>query len=147
MPGYLLDVNVLVALAWPRQVGHQRAVSWFHNNHRSGWATCPITQAGFVRILSNPVFSQDALSPSHAQDLLDESLKHPSHRFWPADSEYSQAVLPFREAIVGHRQVMDAYLVGLALRRKARFVTFDRRVRALFQDESQAGDIIVELSA
>ena len=56
MSVFLLDANLLIALAWPEHEAHNRAGSWFARHSRSGWATCPFTQAAFVRILSNPAF-------------------------------------------------------------------------------------------
>ena len=117
---HLLDVNVLVALMWPAHEGHDRALTWFTKYSKTGWATCPFTEAGCVRILSNPSFSSDAVTPQEALKLLDANLKHPSHVFWPDDVSFAEAVQPVQKQIVGHRQVSDAYLLGLALHRKGR---------------------------
>jgi predicted nucleic acid-binding protein len=50
----LLDVNVLVAFFDPDHVHHDLAHDWFAGQRRSGWATCAITESGFVRVISNP---------------------------------------------------------------------------------------------
>jgi toxin-antitoxin system PIN domain toxin len=143
MTNYLLDVNVLVALMWPAHEGHQRAQEWFAKNAKNGWATCPLTQAGFVRILSNPAFSSDAVAPQEALKLLSANLKHPSHRFWPDDVTFAEAVEPIQKQIVGHQQVTDAYLLGLALRRKAKLTTMDRGMSALLPVDQQNAIVVL----
>ena len=143
MSNYLLDVNVLVALMWPAHEGHQRAQEWFARNAKNGWATCPLTQAGFVRILSNPAFSSDAVAPQEASKLLSANLKHPSHLFWPDDVSFADAVNPIQKQIVGHQQVTDAYLLGLALRRKAKLATMDRGVSMLLPGDQQNAIVVL----
>jgi len=143
--GCLLDVNVLIALLWPAQEAHGRAVAWLRNNQKMGWATCAFTQTAVVRILSNPAFSKDALSPSEAEEVLAANLRHPSHRFWPADIDYATAIAPFSESIVGHKQISDAYLLGLAIYRRGRFATLDHRVRAMLPETSKLKEIVIEI--
>jgi uncharacterized protein len=131
---HLLDVNVLVALLWPAHEHHDTALAWFGRHVRHGWATTPITQAGFVRIVSNPAFSKDAISPGQAIELLRLNLGHPQHRFWPADTSIDALVQPFAGRLVGHRQVTDACLLGLAARHGGKLATFDRGVAELLAD-------------
>jgi uncharacterized protein len=140
---HLLDVNVLVALMWPAHEGHHRAQEWFASNSRNGWATCPFTQASCVRILSNPSFSSDAVTPQEALKLLTANLKHPSHLFWPDDISFAEAVEPIKKQILGHQQVSDAYLLGLALRRKAKLATMDRGVPMLLPRDKQTGIVVL----
>jgi toxin-antitoxin system PIN domain toxin len=78
----LLDVNILTALLWPAHEHHDAAHRWFGGRAAAPWATCSLTQLGLVRILSNPAFSRDALSPAEALALLRENLTHPAHEFW-----------------------------------------------------------------
>lgn len=145
MSACLLDVNVLIALMWPAQEAHGRTVVWLRNNLRAAWATCPFTQAATVRILSNPAFSKDALSPAEAEEVLAANLRHPSHRFWPADIDYATAISPFSDSVVGHKQVSDAYLLGLAIHRRGKFATLDHRVRAMLPESSKLRDTIIEI--
>ena len=70
MKGYLLDSNLLIALFWPSHERHDLAVKWFTRHRARGWATCPMTQSGFVRIVSNPAFSRDAVQPREAIHVL-----------------------------------------------------------------------------
>ncbi|HEY3769447.1 MAG TPA: TA system VapC family ribonuclease toxin [Candidatus Angelobacter sp.] len=143
MTVHLLDVNVLVALMWPAHAYHDRAQEWFGKYSKTGWATCPLTQAGCVRILSNPSFSSDAATPQQALKILVANLKHPSHQFWPDDVSFAEAVEPTQKQIVGHQQVSDAYLLGLALHRKARLATMDRGVLTLLPKDKQASVVVL----
>jgi uncharacterized protein len=132
MSGVLLDVNVLVALMWPDHDFHEVVQAWFGQNARKGWATCPITQAGFVRIVSNPSFSIRAVTPPDALRTLDLTLQHPAHHFWPDDLLLSDALAIVGKRLLGHQQITDAYLLGLAIHKKGRLATLDRSVVELF---------------
>ncbi len=143
MGPYLLDANVLIALAWPEHVSHATAQRWFARSADQGWATCPLTQIAFVRVLSNPQFSVRALAPQAALDLLKANIKHPGHAFWADSIRLDDAVrgLP---RVAGHRQIADAYLVGLASRREGRLATLDHRLSGWL---GPAGSEIVTLIA
>jgi toxin-antitoxin system PIN domain toxin len=127
----LLDVNVLVALLWPDHEAYDRAQEWFGRKARSGWATCPFTQAGFVRIVSNPSFSAHAVTPTEATRLLTENLEFPGHTFWKDEITFAEAVQPFQLRLKGHQQVSDAYLLGLAMHQRGKLATFDKKIGAL----------------
>ena len=127
----LLDVNVLVALAWPNHVHHEFAHRWFEKNSPAGWATCPLTQTAFVRVSSNERIFSEARSPREALELLGRMIALPHHVFWTDDTSIATSRLVAREALVGHRQLTDAHLLALALRRKGRLATFDRAIRDL----------------
>ncbi|HEX5234903.1 MAG TPA: TA system VapC family ribonuclease toxin [Silvibacterium sp.] len=144
---YLLDVNVLLALAWPTNVNHRYAQRWFRDHMKAGWATCPITQAGFVRLSSNRFVTEDALRPTATISVLESNLKSPYHEFWADTLTLPEAVALFHNRISGHGQITDAYLLGLAMQRKARLVTFDRRISSLLPTGTRKSDCIVELSA
>jgi uncharacterized protein len=130
MSQHLLDVNVLLAMAWPRHSAHAAVQKWLARHAKEGWASCPVTQAGFVRIISNPAFSRDALSPKQALALLVSNLEHPNHHFWPDSLPVSEA-LTMVAGVVGHNQITDAYLLALAISRKGTLVTLDRSVDRL----------------
>ena len=136
---YLLDVNVLIALLWPPHEAHARAQRWFANNAGRGWATCAITQAAFVRIVSNPAFSRRPVSPRDALEVLSGSLRHPAHHFWTDDIGIPDALARFGRQLVGHQQITDAYLLGLAIHKKGRLATFDTGLSALLPEQSSAG--------
>ncbi len=139
MSVFLLDVNVLVALAWPAHQSHGAVQRWFERNSHHGWATCPFTQAGFVRVLSNPAFSRDAVAPEEAVRVLGANLKHRFHRFWPDGISYVEAAGSLGHRVRGHRQVTDAYLLGLAIHHRGRLATMDRAVQELLPEDYPEG--------
>lgn len=140
MTAYLLDVNVLVALMWPAHELHSGVQNWFARHARRGWATCPFTEAAFVRIISNPSFSPHAVTPQEATSLLSSNLKHEFHRFWTEDISFVEAIEPFRTRLVGHQQVSDAYLLGLAIHKKGTLATLDRAMLSLLPAGSAQRD-------
>jgi toxin-antitoxin system PIN domain toxin len=139
---FLLDVNVLIAMAWPTHGAHEKVQEWLARHASEGWATCPLTQTGFVRILSNPAFSPNALTPTHAAALLQANLGHPSHKFWADELSFIQALEPFHPRLAGHQQVTDAYLLGLAMHKKGKLATMDRAVLTLLPEKSRDRDSI-----
>jgi toxin-antitoxin system PIN domain toxin len=143
----LLDSNVLIALSWPTHEAHESVQRWFAKHSNRGWATCSLTQAAFVRIMSNPAFSPDAVTPDEAMTLLSANLQHPSHEFWKADIPFVDAVRSFRRGIVGHRQVADAFLLGLAIHNKGRLVTLDRGLMSLLTATGGTSTYVEVLSA
>jgi toxin-antitoxin system PIN domain toxin len=130
----LLDINILTALLWPAHEHHDVAHRWFGGRAGTPWATCSLTQLGFVRIVSNPAFSRDALSPMEALALLGENLARPAHEFWSDSLQVPPAVKGMEARLQGHRQFADAYLLALAHGRKGVLATFDRGLRALAGD-------------
>jgi toxin-antitoxin system PIN domain toxin len=128
---YLLDVNVLIALIWPAHEMHMIAQQWMGPKARHGWATCPFTEAGFVRIISNPAFSPNGLTPEQAAFVLTSNLKDAHHRFWPDAIGFVEAVALVNAKILGHRQITDAYLLGLAIHNGGRLATFDKSIITL----------------
>jgi len=132
----LLDVNVLLAMVWPAHSAHGVVERWLARNKDQQWATCPFTQAAFVRVLSNPAFSPNALTPHDATAVLAKNLAQSNHRFWPNDLDFSEAVRPFIRRIVGHQQVTDAYLLGLTLHKGGKLVTLDKGILDLLPFES-----------
>lgn len=135
MKAALLDIHILTALLWPTHEHHDAAHRWFGGRADASWATCSLTQLGFVRIVSNPAFSRDALSPTDALALLGENLAHPAHEFWTDSLQVPAAVKGMEVRLQGYRQLTDAYLLALAHRRKGVLATFDRGLRTLAGDE------------
>jgi len=141
----LPDVNVLVALAWPNHVHHEPARAWFEHNHRHGWATCPVTESGFVRVSSNRKVIPGARRPEEAILLLRELTSLPGHSFWSDDTSIARSRWIAAERLLGHGQVTDAHLVALSLRRRGRLVTFDRGVADVLPPGVGAGDVLTVL--
>ena len=140
---HLLDVNVLIAAAWPTHQAHARVQQWLARHASEGWATCPLTESAFVRIVSNPAFSPSALTPVGALALLRANLGHPTHQFWEDDIPFSEAAAPFAARLRGHQQVSDAYLFGLAIHKKGKLVTLDRGTLSLAQPGSPERERVV----
>jgi uncharacterized protein len=139
---HLLDVNLLIALAWPSHIHHRDAHRWFGKNAQSGWATCPITEIGFVRISSNPKIIPEAVTPREALSVLREMRNHEKHSFWPDSiSLVGQRHIP-AGLLVGHRQVTDAYLVGLARKNGGKLATIDRGILDLVSAKSARQHVI-----
>lgn len=136
MSELLLDINVLIAMVWPVHSAHERVERWLSRHADAQWATCPFTEAGLVRVLSNPAFSPDALSVHDAVEVLSRNVSAPSHRFWPDAIGFKQAVEPFRDHLAGHQQLTDAYLLGLAVHHKGKLVTMDRGILNLLPPNS-----------
>ena len=126
MPPILLDVNVLVALAWPNHVHHATALAWFDEIGRAGFATCSVTQSGFVRVSSNMRAIPDARSPREAREILRRIADLPGPVFWPDDIEIASNEHIAWERLGSHAQVTDAHLLALAIRQGGRLASFDR---------------------
>lgn len=108
-------------------------------------ATCPITEAGFVRIISNPAFSRDAVTPNEAIQVLAANTAAKDHQFWGITSPFESSVAFAGPRLVGHNQITDAYLLGLALRLGGKLATLDGGIAALTapkSDESKALEIV-----
>ncbi len=137
MKGYLLDTNLLIALLWPSHNQHETAALWFATHRSQGWATCPLTQAGFVRVVSNPAFSRDAVRPRDAVQVLAANIASQDHLFWSTDIPVPNAVSFAGLRLLGHQQVTDAYLLGLAIHRGGILATLDRQIGNLVEPGSE----------
>ncbi len=131
---HLLDGNVLVALVDRSHVHHLSAVAWFAS-HPGGFATCPITQGTLIRLLLRFGAVADAAG---AVTVLKQLTAHPRHEFWGDEISYTGISWA---GVLGHRQVTDSYLAGLARHRGGRLATFDRGLAALHADIADAIDI------
>jgi len=128
---HLLDVNVLIALAWPVHVHHATVTDWFIKKGCKSWATCPLTQCGFIRISSNPAIIKDAVRPEHALDILRKMTSGSTHRFWADELSIANPNFSFSRLLTGHRQVSDAYLLSLAIHHRGILATLDRGILGL----------------
>jgi uncharacterized protein len=123
----LLDVNVLVALFDPDHVHHEAAHGWLKSNRKHGWATCPLTENGLIRILSNVAYAGVHESPAGVRRRLAAFCASGHHEFWPDKVSLRDERL-FDLSAVGHSHLTDVYLLGLATGRGGRLATFDRRI-------------------
>jgi toxin-antitoxin system PIN domain toxin len=125
-PTTLLDGNVLVALMVPSHIHHAAAEEWF-SAFEGPFASCPITQGTLLRLLCQ----LGGYTLDQARQALGGLVHHPRHRFWPDAIGYGQILWT---GVLGHRQVTDAYLAGLARHQAGRLATFDRGLAALHPD-------------
>lgn len=132
----LLDVNALVALAWDSHVHHEKIRRWFQADSGSGWATCPITESGFVRVSSNPRVLPYPIGVDAAVQVLTRLRQAPGHRFLPDDVSPTDPDFP---EVTGYRQVTDAHLLTIARRHSIPLLTFDSAIART----ARPGEVIV----
>ena len=123
----LLDVNALVALAWPNHQFHASVVARLDRQPTPPWTTCALTQLGFVRLSSNPAVVGVRRTPSQALALLAELVRDDRHSYLESLPALPEAAVHFRR-LLGHQQVTDAYLLAVAARNNAVLLTLDRRL-------------------
>lgn len=124
----LLDVNVLVALFDADHVHHEIAHDWFADNRPAGWATCPITENGLVRVLTHPAYGSTIATVPAILQRFQAFCASGHHQFWPETISVADGALFVPAFIRGHRQLTDVYLLGVAHRNGGRLATFDRTV-------------------
>ena len=128
---YLLDLNALIALGDPDHLHHRAVQSWFISSGNTDWGVCLLTEAGFVRITTNPAYRPASRTLDQAKGVLADFAAHPGYRYWPITQSWTELTAPFSARIMGHHQVTDAYLLGLAVMGKGVLVTFDKAIRYL----------------
>lgn len=137
MAQHLLDVNALIALGWEGHAQHDTMVAWFNRHARKGWGTCALTQAGFVRVLSQPALGQAACTVAELAIALEHNLAHPAHHLVALDFSFAEVLARCSGGVVGHRQVTDAYLLTAAMRAGMKLLTFDSGVVTLLSSEAE----------
>jgi uncharacterized protein len=123
---YLLDINLLLALSDPLHIQHEPAHEWFAQKGRKSWATCPLTENGFVRIASHPQYPNRPGDVRTVLDLLKRFCRAREHQFW--DEDLSIRDLLQTERILTSAQITDIYLLGLAVHKGGRLATLDRHL-------------------
>jgi toxin-antitoxin system PIN domain toxin len=126
---YLPDVNILIALSDPEHTAHDAAVAWHQSISSARFFLCPVTEASFVRLMTNPLIGGESMSGAIL--LLREIAALPNVAHLPVAPTWLELVEPIARRLVGHRQVTDALLLGLAIRNEAILVTLDRAIQAL----------------
>jgi toxin-antitoxin system PIN domain toxin len=143
----LLDVNVLLALAWPTHVHHLAAHRWFAENYAAGWATCPLTQLGFVRLAMQPAVVKTPILFGDVMEALARITANGAHRFWPLEGGLADIGDEIRARVMGHHQLTDAVLLDLAIRHQGRLATLDRRISGLLPPDSLLRDAVAIIPA
>jgi uncharacterized protein len=123
----LLDLNVLISMLDEHHIHYSKAHDWWKQNSAHGWASCPLTQNGFLRILSQPRYNAP-VPLSEAFRFLCEATESDDHRFWPDDISLLDKQRINHAHVLGPNQLADIYLVALAVEHGGRLVTFDRAI-------------------
>lgn len=142
----LLDANALIALLWPAHEHHAAMQRWFKTHASRGWATTAITQAAFVRIVSQPAFAGRAIPIHEVGALLLRNLAHAKHQLLALDFGFDVVQASCTGGLLGHRQITDAWLLTTAIRHNARFLTFDKGVSQLLASPAERARFIYELA-
>jgi toxin-antitoxin system PIN domain toxin len=108
-------------------IHHRAALAWWRNESDKGWASCPLTQNGFVRIACQGRYPL-RLTAAQVIALLRMQLGQASHEFWPDDISIADGALFDSSRILGPKQITDVYLLALAVKNGGRLVTFDRAI-------------------
>lgn len=143
MTQFLLDVNVLIALHTPSHASFRLAQRWFHSKGADNFSTCAITQSGFIRI-SAQIALEENVGFEEAKIALNALIAQPGHALSPIDIGYLAATASFGSRIHGHRQITDAYLLGLALHHYGKLATLDRAILHLAGTEFRDSVELIE---
>jgi toxin-antitoxin system PIN domain toxin len=134
---HLLDVNALIALIWEEHQFHDTMATWFARHAKRGWATCAITQSGFVRVMNQPGLTNPVRTMAELAEALKQNLMHPGHELLPLDFDFAEVLARCSGGVVGHRQVTDAYLLAAAMRAGMKLLTFDSGVGSLLASDAE----------
>jgi len=140
----LFDINVLIALLDPDHPHHVRAQAWWKVNRHAGWATCPLSENGFVRVMSNAKYPADI--PFAPQGLildLADFISRGHHEFWPDDISLLNTNVFNTQSILGPRHLTDIYMLALAVRNGGRLVSFDTRISTIAVRNATAANLSI----
>jgi uncharacterized protein len=140
----LLDVNVLVALTSVEHAQYATAQRWFDSLGDECWGICPLTEAGYIRVITSPASGPIVKAFSEAGAILKDLARQPNYYYWPLTGSWTSLSAPFAARISGHQQVTDAYLLGLAIEDSAVLVTFDKAIRYLAGAEFVQNLLVLE---
>lgn len=141
---HLLDLNVLIALTEPGHEHYRKVQEWFDSSGKDNWGVCPLTEAGFIRVTTNPAFRPGPRTLGQALAVLQALKRHPGYWYWGISESWVTLTAPFVSRIFGHQQVTDAYLLGLTVKRDGVLVTFDRGIRYMAGTEYSRNLFLLE---
>jgi toxin-antitoxin system PIN domain toxin len=122
---HLLDINILIALADETHIHHPIVMHWI-DTPELDWGVCAFTEAGFLRIATNPIFGSHTVE--EANEVLMDLAQWPGYRYWAVSTDWTTLTASFRDRIVGHQQITDAFLLGLAVQEDGVLVTVDKAI-------------------
>lgn len=138
---YLLDVNVLIALADPHHVHHRLVMQWFGTGGHD-WGVCAFSEAGFLRVATNPKFGGHSLE--EATGVLAGLASYRGYCFWPINAGWTTLAAPFANRFFGRQQITDVYLLGLAVEENGVLVTLDKAIRYMAGAQYTKNLIVLE---
>jgi hypothetical protein len=141
---FLLDVNILLVLHDPLHQHYKAAFRWFASRGIKSFATCPITQSSFIRVLTRGIPGLGPFDMPEARNALERIVQMPGHNFWPDTPTYLDSTNSIFARMQGHRQTTDAYLLGLAVHNRGKLATLDRGIRHLAGNEFAASLEVIE---
>jgi toxin-antitoxin system PIN domain toxin len=133
---HLLDVNALIALVWEDHQFHDTMATWFVRHAKRGWATCAITQSGFIRVMNQSALVKPGRTVAELAEALKQNVAHPAHHLLALDFDFAEVLTRCNGGVVGHRQVTDAYLLTAAIRADMKLLTFDSGVHTLLANDA-----------
>ena len=140
----LLDINFMIALFDPDHSFHERAHGWWAIHGKDGWASCPLTENGAVRIMSNLGYSRKIqFAPGDLIGQLRQFAEHSDHEFWGDSISLRDEAIFERDLIHSSRQLTDLYLLALAVGNHGRLVTFDARIPLLAVRQAREENLCV----
>jgi hypothetical protein len=137
-------LNALIALVDPDSQHYSAIQIWFDLEGKCDWGVCPLTEAGFIRVTTNPSFRGPVRNVAQATSILRELSVQPGYRYWMINDKWADATAPFETKVTGHQQVTDAYLLGLAIKEKGVLVTFDKAIRYLAGSDYSSNLMVLE---
>ena len=140
----LLDVNALISLLHYQHNFHRTAHQWWFENAQNGWASCPLTENGVIRIMSNPRYSALVhFSVADVISLIRGFIDNSDHEFWPDDVSITDKRVFDPGKVLGPGQITDVYLLGLAVRNNGVLVTFDQSISTTAIKTASSNNLIV----
>lgn len=125
---YLLNINVLIALMDPNHTFHQLTHAWWNQDGRP-WASCPITETGFIRIMTSTAYSKNSqLSVAYVKTLLSVFVLNTNHAFWPDHLSLRDEQEFKHTSILSSKHLTDLYLLAIATKNNATLVTFNQNI-------------------
>jgi toxin-antitoxin system PIN domain toxin len=140
----LLDLNVLIALTEPGHQHYRKAQGWFNSSGKDNWGICPLIEAGFVRITTNPSFRPGPRTLEQAIAILQALKGRPGYWYCGINENWAAITAPFAKRIFGHQLVTGAYLLGLAIKEDGVLITFDKAIRYMAGDEFSQNVFVIE---
>lgn len=140
----LLDLNVLIALVEQGHEHYDKAQNWFSRSGKASLGLCPLTEAGFLRVTTNPAFRPGPRPIEQSIAILQALRGHPQYWFCEMKESWVNATAPFASRLLGHQQVTDAYLLGLVVKENGILVTFDRGLRYMAGSEFSRNLLVLE---